>query len=144
MATIKIKNHSDVVEEYSAGGTITPGHLLKLNSSGAVIAHNVAGGPALRMFAVENEFAGKGVDDNYSSGEKVQVWFPQPGDEVYALLKASQNVSIGDFLESAGDGTLQKYSAASAGVAEWASNIVGVALVASNVGSVARIKVKVI
>ena len=30
--TIKIKKYSDVIEEYAAGGTITPGHLVALNS----------------------------------------------------------------------------------------------------------------
>jgi len=59
-------------------------------------------------------------------------------------LAASQNVAIGDFLESAGDGTLRKYSGASAGVAEWPANVVGVALEASNVAQIVRLKVKVI
>ena len=106
--TIKLKKYSDVIEEYEAGGTITPGMLLKLNSSGKVVAHDSAGGNVnVVMFALENALEGKGIGDNYSSGDQVQVWIPYRGDEVYAILKDGENVSVGDPLESAGDGSLQ-------------------------------------
>lgn len=134
--TIKVKKYSDVIEEIVAGGTITPGMLLELNSSDAVVAHNSAGENQLPMFALEDELQGKEITDNYASADKVQVWIPGRGDQVYALLADGQNVSIGDFLESAGDGTLQAHAADSAAVPTQA--IVGVALEALDLSASAN------
>lgn len=138
--TIKVKKYSDVVEEYTAGGAITPGMLIELNSSGEVIAHNSAGENALLMFALENELEGEGVDDAYADDDKVQCWIPYRGDIVYAWLKDGENVSIGDFLESAGDGMLQKHvadvesfeSAETGSITVYPNQLVGVALEAVN------------
>jgi len=107
--TIKVKKYSDVIEEITAGGAITPGMLLELDSSGEVVAHNSAGENALPMFALENELEGKGIDDAYEEDDKVQVWIPYRGDMVYAILEDGENVSIGDFVESAGNGNVQKH-----------------------------------
>lgn len=110
--TIKIKKYSDVIEEFVANATITPGMLVQIMSTGKVRAHASAGQNALPiMFALEDELQGKGIDDDYSALDRVQVWVPGRGDVVYALLKNGENVAIGDALESAGDGTLQKHVA---------------------------------
>jgi hypothetical protein len=110
--SVKIKNYSDVIEELVAGGAITPGHLIALGSAGTVAVHAVAGGNALPpMFALEDELQGKTIDDAYASGNRVQVWIPNRGDVVNALLKDGENIAKGDLLESAGDGTLQKHVA---------------------------------
>lgn len=108
--TIKIKRYVDNQEEFVANATITPGMLVELMSTGKVKAHATAGGNALpKMFAIEDELQGNGVDDNYSASNKVQVVICVPGEMVYALLKDGENVSIGDPLESAGTGYLQKH-----------------------------------
>ncbi len=110
--TIRLKNYLNIIEEIDAGGTVTPGMLLLLNSSDNVVAHNAAGQNASpRMFALEDELQGNDIDDNYSTDDKVQVWFPQPGDMVYAILADGENVSIGDELESNGAGYLQAHTA---------------------------------
>lgn len=127
--TIKIKKYSDVVEEITATAVaITPGSLLELASATTIQVHSTSGGNALPMFALEDELQGKGIDDNIAASNKVQVWIPGRGDQVYAILKDGQNVSAGDFLESNGDGTLKKHSADSAGAVEYPEVIVGVAL----------------
>jgi hypothetical protein len=103
------------------------------------------------QFAVEDELQGGSIDDAYAASSRVQVWTPQRGDVVYALLKDGQNVVIGDLLESAGDGTLQKWVADT-----WTSQnvgtiygqvIVGTALEAVDLSNsavaVGRIKVKI-
>lgn len=125
--TIKVKKYSDVIEEIDAGGAITPGHLLELNSSGDVVVHNSAGESVLPMFALEDELQGGEIDDAYASGDKVQVWIPGRGDQVYALLADGEVAAIGSFLESNGDGTLKVYDQTSGGVADFPHSIVGVA-----------------
>lgn len=109
--TIKLKKYADIINEYDAGGTIKPGHLLALNSDNAVVVDSSAGVGNSKMFALEDELQGKGIDDNYVSGDKVQVWNTIPGEEVYALLADGEDVAVGDKLVSAGDGTLKKMTA---------------------------------
>jgi pantothenate kinase type III len=97
-------------EEALAGGTITPGMLIELNSAGAVIAHNSEGAIAERAFAIEDALQGKTVSDNYSSGALVTYILPTKGACVNALLKDAYNYAIGDLLVSAGDGKLKPVS----------------------------------
>lgn len=94
-------------EEAVAAGTIKPGHLVSLDSGGNLVVHPTAGGAAERAFAVEDALQGKGIGDNYSSGDRVTYVLAAPGDVVYAWLKAGQNVNPATRLTSAGDGTLQ-------------------------------------
>lgn len=97
-----------IKEERAAGGVITPGHLVTINSSNAVVVHPTAGGNAQKAFADVDDMQGRTIDDNYASGDRVHIWFAQPGERVNAILKDGENVVIGDALMSAGDGTLAK------------------------------------
>lgn len=108
--TIKIKKYSDVIEELVANAAITPGHLVEVMSTGKVRRHASAGGNTLPMFALEDEMQGRGITTAFAEDEPVQVWIPYRGDMVYAILKDGEDVDVGDFLESAGDGTLQEYT----------------------------------
>lgn len=109
--TIKLKKYLDVIIEKVAAGTITPGMLVELTSADKVQAHSTQAGDAIPiMFALEDELQGKTIDDNYSATNPVQVWVAQSGECVYAILADSQDVEIGEFLESKGDGTLQAHS----------------------------------
>lgn len=115
--TIKLKKYLDVVNEFTATAVeITPGMLLELTSDGLVQAHSNAGGPALTMFALEDELQGKGIDDNYAASAKVQVWTAVRGEEVYALLADGEDVSTGDFLVSDGTGKLKAFTPDSSAV----------------------------
>jgi len=88
MNTIKAKNYSLVAEEGTAGATIKPGSFVAVTAAGAV---SLAGadftGP--KVVAVEDEFQGRDIDDDYVSGEKVQLWTPYPGDIVYAIASTA-------------------------------------------------------
>jgi len=128
--TIKLKNYSDVFEEFVALAAITPGHLVELypTVAGEVRVHSTIGGNALPMFALENALEGEGIDDAYAADDQVQVWIPGRGDIVNALLKDGEHIEIGDFLESAGDGTLQEHATDSAGVGTLSLQIVGQAI----------------
>lgn len=116
MATVKrhsviIKDYSDIFEEFIASAAITPGHLVEVISGGEIRVHTTVGGNVLPMFAVEDELQGKGVDDAYAHEDPVSTWVPCRGSIVNALLADGQTIVAGDFLQSAGDGTLTKYVA---------------------------------
>lgn len=154
--TIKLKNYLNVFEEYEAAGTIKPGMLLEYDSDKKVNVHSDAGGNAVPLFALEDELQGNGIDDDYSSGDQVQAWVPQRGEQVYAILKDDENVSAGAYLVSAGNGELQEMTdydtADSFGDAESRMSIVGQALEAVDLSdssgtwseSRRRIKVRII
>jgi len=135
--TIKIKNYSNIFEEYTAAAAIIPGMLLELIAAGTVQAHSTATGSALPMFPLEDEFQGKTINDAYAAGDVIpQVWIPGRGDQVYALLDDGETTVIGSFLESAGNGFLQVYSSAASAAADAVDHrIVGVALEAVNLAS---------
>jgi len=112
-------------KEYVCAAAITPGWLCSLDSNGKAAKHASAGQTAQKMFAIEDSLQGNEIGDDYSSGDRGQFISCRPGDEVYAWLKQGESVNPSDYLESAGDGTLQKYSASSAGAVEYPSSIVG-------------------
>ncbi len=112
--TIKLKKYVDVINEYEAGDIIIPGQLVQVVSDGTVQPHGTAGGVAEKAFALEDELQGKGIDDAYAIGDRVQVMYARPGDEVHAFLKEGGSITVGEFLESAGDGSLQKYGTVTA------------------------------
>lgn len=109
--TIIVKNYSNVFEEYDAVAAITPGMLLELTSAGEVQAHSNSGLNAPRIFALEDVYQGKGINDDYAADDKVRTWVPTPGCQVLGLLADGENVAIGDFVESNGDGMLKKHVA---------------------------------
>lgn len=108
--TIKVKDYLKVMDEYEANAAILPGNVVELMSTGKVRKHATASGNVAVMVAVEDELQGKGVEDAYAAGDRVQCWTPQRGDVVLMILADGQNVVIGDFLESDGAGRVQKHT----------------------------------
>lgn len=97
-----------IQREFKAAAAITPGHLVEFNATaGSCAVHSTAGGTALKMFAMENDLSGAGIDTAYATADRVQCGIFSPGEAVYALLANGENASVGDFLESQGDGTLR-------------------------------------
>jgi len=126
--TIKLKNYGNNFEEFIAASAIKPGHLIELTSANKVQSHSTSGGNVLKLFALEDSLQGKGITDAYAANDPVQAWFVQPGDQVNAILANGENVVIGDFLSSNGNGELKKYViASSAAVIEYPEVIVAVA-----------------
>lgn len=108
--TILLKGRG-IRQEAIAGGAITPGHLLAMNSSGELIVHATAKGPAVKRFAVENDLVGKTISDAYAAGDYVQSEILFSGCEVLAFVEVSgAAIVIGDLLESGAAGALQKYT----------------------------------
>lgn len=129
--SVIVKNYLNVFEEYeAAAATIYPGCLVELDSAGKVKVHATAGGNALPMFAIEDALQGKGIDENYATADKVRVWIPTRGDIVYGILADGQTIAKGDFVESDGNGYLQKHAPDEASVtaAIYQNAIVGVSL----------------
>jgi len=94
-------------EEHTAGGAITPGMLVALNSVGHVVAHPGAAGPAEKAFALEDALQGRTIETAYAEGELVGIVMCNSGDVVYAFLSGGENVNPGAYLNSNGDGSLQ-------------------------------------
>jgi len=89
-----------------AGAIITPGCLVERNVNGDLIPHQFAGGPAQRMLALSSSQPYK----NYSIGETVTYKVCRSGDQMYGFLADGENVIIGDYLCSAGNGVFKKVS----------------------------------
>lgn len=94
-------------EYLTAGATITPGCLVERNSAGLVVPHQLPGGPAQRMFAIEP--LPLKIDQNYLLDEAVACKICRAGDQLYAFLADGESTSIGDFLCSAGNGVFKKH-----------------------------------
>ena len=112
---------------------ITPGMLVEVSStSGKVIKHNSAGQNVIPpKFCLEDELQGSDIDTNIAVASPAQIWTPQRGDWVYAILADGESVAIGDPLESGGDGTLKKHVADTAdsddSFTSYPNQIVGIA-----------------
>lgn len=101
--------------EYTAGGAVTPGDLIIVNSSNAAIRHATAGGVAESMFAIENEIFGNGTNTDYATNDRVLAESCHSGMQVnVSIAAAAAAIVIGDQLESAGDGSLRKKAAGTA------------------------------
>jgi hypothetical protein len=123
-----------IQREAVAAGTIRPGMLVLHTTT--VVAHGGAGLVAAPAFAVENEHAGKGIDDNYVTGDNVIYRVFQEGARVNALLASGQNVAAGALLQSNGAGALT--------VASTADNVVARAVDAVDASSgIKRIRVQI-
>lgn len=98
-------------QEGVANGAITPGDLIEMDGTGAsptVARHSTAASNAVRVFAVENEVVGKEMTVDYATGDNVLFEAVHSGQTVQATVAAAAPAIVrGDFLESAGDGTVR-------------------------------------
>jgi hypothetical protein len=104
--TILLKGRG-IREEQPALAQITPGMLLMLTPNG-VQPHNNPGVKAAPLFALENELFGLGINDVYNPGDNVQCEWCNGPQWVLVLVDAGASaIAVGDFLESAGDGSMR-------------------------------------
>lgn len=146
--TIALKGNGIRKEAKVGASVITPGYLVELDSAGLAIPHGTALGTASPSFALENELFGYDIDVDYPVGDQLLYETFWSGQEVYALVAASAvAIVIGDFLDSAGDGTLKLVTTAAATADISRNSVVARALEAvdnSGGGSEARIRVEII
>jgi hypothetical protein len=109
--------HAVIVNDQAAGEDIIPGALVKRSqkSAGVVVfkKHAVAAEVgASKSVALNASMLNRGVDTPYVSGELIEVGILSPGATAWMLLASGAPAIVaGDYLESAGDGTLRKGSA---------------------------------
>jgi len=134
--TIILKGYVNIRDEKAAAGVITPGHLVERTSADKVQVHATAGGSVNNLFAVEDNYQGNDIDNNYAANDMVMLIKPIPGEQIYGIADSTSgtSIAIGDLLESAGDGSLRKKTQSSAGVSEFAGSLVGTALEAASAG----------
>lgn len=140
--TISLKGEF-IRKEGIASGVITPGHLIEFGGSNDVQVSDTAGEPCRKAFALENDLVGKGIDDDYASGEVVQYGVFPPGAEVYAWLDDDQTVNKGDPLSSNGNGRLQAAQAFDFSPHKIADYIVAFALEDVSGGGSLPVRIKV-
>lgn len=115
-------------ERQANAGTIKPGHLLEVLSTGKVQINGTAGVDGLKMVAVEHGFrdpvgTALNIDTAFAANDIVTFVYPQPGDLLYMFLKQGENVAIGARLEAATGGELQALTSGQCiAVAEEAAN----------------------
>lgn len=151
MKTVILKRYNNVQFEAIAHEAITPGSLVEVTSAGKVKNHATAQGNAIPYFVIEDAIMGKTINDNVAKDDLARVMVAGRGDEVNAILNTSQTIVVGDLLASAGDGTLEKFTAikcdseASAGAVTTPLQAVAVALEAvTTTSATKRIKVRII
>jgi hypothetical protein len=95
----------------SSGGTIIPGWLVTYDPSEDAphfIAHPDEGGVAAAIFARQNpEHDGKDLNTPIADEDSFTVIFPGKGAKVNAVT--TDTILRGDYVESAGDGTVQEW-----------------------------------
>jgi len=93
-------------EEHVADAALSPGHLLEINSDNEVLKHNSASVDAQALFAMEDALQGRIVSTAFAAAEVVPCILPAKGSVVNVLLYAGVSYTVGQILESHGDGTL--------------------------------------
>lgn len=151
--TILLVGTPTAYEATSAASTaITPGKLLEVTSDGEVQEHSTAGGNAQVAFARAEDYAGGGIDTAYAVGDNVAYYVGKSGDRFYAYLANTENVAIGDLLESDGNGDLQAHTpasidesgAATTTIYTQAARFKAIEALNNTTGSPARIKIEVL
>lgn len=150
--TIVLKGRG-IQKEAPAGAAVTPGEMIEIGTNGKAVVHSTAKGVTSPSFAKEYELIGREITVAYALDENLIYETLPPGAEVYALVAAAAvAIVIGDYLESAGDGTLRKQTPFSqSGSTPFAVTTEGHAIARaieavdnSGGGSEARIKVEIV
>lgn len=112
--TIFLGGDRTQIGDLAASEVITPGHLVDRFNAGGVIRwrkHATASIAVTRAVATEQAMLNKGVDDNYAAGDLMEVALLHQGAFAWMFIASGQNITAGQKLESAGDGTLKAFAA---------------------------------
>ncbi len=107
--TIRLMDYSNKFKERTLKSAAYPGMLVAETTNANEVEPNGSANDTdpQRAFLMERELLGEGIDTQIEADERAQVWFPAPGDEVYAILADGNDAARGTKLTSNGDGTLQ-------------------------------------
>ena len=105
------------VNDVAVSEAVTPGHLVeRFNNSGITRwrKHATAGGATATAVAVDQSMLNLGVDNDYAAGDLAQVYIGHKGSTFWMLIASGQNITYGQKLESAGNGTLRALASGTA------------------------------
>jgi len=105
--TIFLGPDDPIRKEAKAAAAIIPGMLCQFSAVDTCRKHATGGGRCYAMVAIENDLEGKGIDDAYGTGDRVQLAVLKPGQEALMLIANGENALLDSFLESNGDGYLR-------------------------------------
>jgi len=117
MNTIRLTNYNTIQKEFIMAEDAMPGHLVERDTNGKLQKHNGSASVAQPMFLFEDELQGKDIDQAVLADNPGQAIIAGRGDEAQAVLADGENVSVGDKLESNGDGTLKQGTTAPIAIA---------------------------
>jgi hypothetical protein len=101
-------------QERFAGGAITPGHLIQIESDDTVIVNGTSDDAAPNLaFALEDVMQGNTIRDAYAANDLTRYAVFASGDQVLGIA-TSDSVNVGDVVASNGDGTLKLRTAGQA------------------------------
>lgn len=112
--TIHLGGDGVLVNDLVAIETITPGMIIERQNDSGTLKFGVqdtASEDCARIFALNQSMLNKGVDDNYAAGDLVEAIVAKPGCVIWGLIASGQNITQGQYLEAAGDGTFKVYNA---------------------------------
>lgn len=95
-------------EATADGVALTPGYLVEPTANGVAPHSTDAGDVLTPMFVREHTETGMGIDDDVPAGSNAKYLMPTEGSRVRARIAADEDISPGDVLVSAGDGTLRE------------------------------------
>ena len=105
---IVVKGGGQSFKEGNVATTFKPGHLIARNSSGNLIPQTATGPVPIRI-AVEQTWVGGTRDDAYAVNSQALYQDLRAGDVFFGRIAAAgAAIAYGDYLESAGDGTIRK------------------------------------
>ena len=122
--TIAIAGNYVLVNDIPAAEAITPGMLITTKSDSGTLKwykHDTAADVQEPIVALEQDEMNKTVDTAYAAGDLVKAANFSGGGIFWGLLPSGQNIAIGDYMQSNGDGQLKEATAttAAAGVAKF-------------------------
>lgn len=150
--TILLSGSPQYPQERNAAEAITPGHLIEYVPSGvdagklrkhANAAKNAQPAFANVRLTPDRTVTTLPIDTPYAVGETVQWLIANAGDVVYGLVAAAAPaIALGDALESAGNGTVRKFTAVATPDTDSVVGYADEALDNSAGGAAARLRVR--
>lgn len=119
-------DQGDAVGTFRASAAITPGWIIELHDNTNVLAwrpHGTDSEQVSTAVALDRPENNDTIDDDYSIADTVKAAWLSPGAVFFGVIPSGQDIQVGEFLQSNGDGKLKTASAttATANVAKFQS-----------------------
>jgi hypothetical protein len=102
------------INDLAVSEAVTPGHLVeRFNNAGVTRwrKHATAAGATAMAVATEQSMLNLGPDDAYAANDLAEVSVLHKGATAWMFIASGQNITFGQKLESAGNGTLRALAA---------------------------------